>query len=161
MQEASQRSPDSRSSAKAVSKILSWRGRRGRRHRAASDSLGARSYDGHLPEWRDPDRRPRIPAGRVGEARAIRLSEQPVRAGLRPGPPEDRHPCRPDGRTIDYAMLEAQPGDKPPAPFSFLTAQITTAPGSLPYHGDNPRDARDIRGEHPSRADVFRGRSRA
>jgi tRNA uridine 5-carboxymethylaminomethyl modification enzyme len=35
-------------------------------------------------------------------------------------------PPRLDGRTINYAALELQPGDDPPYPFSFLTRQITT-----------------------------------
>jgi tRNA uridine 5-carboxymethylaminomethyl modification enzyme len=32
-----------------------------------------------------------------------------------------------DGRTIDWASLDLQPGDDPPEPFSFLTARIDTA----------------------------------
>src|SRR6478752_5048918 len=32
-----------------------------------------------------------------------------------------------DGRTIDWASLEMQPGDDPPVPFSFLTDRIETA----------------------------------
>jgi tRNA uridine 5-carboxymethylaminomethyl modification enzyme len=35
-------------------------------------------------------------------------------------------PARLDGRTIDYAGLERQDGDVPPAPFSYLTPEITT-----------------------------------
>jgi tRNA uridine 5-carboxymethylaminomethyl modification enzyme len=35
-------------------------------------------------------------------------------------------PARLDGRTIDYAGLERQEGDDPPAPFSYLTQKITT-----------------------------------
>ena len=35
-------------------------------------------------------------------------------------------PARLDGRTIDYAALERQDGDVPPAPFSYLTTEITT-----------------------------------
>ena len=35
-------------------------------------------------------------------------------------------PARLDGRTIDYARLEAQPGDEPPVPFSFLSDRIET-----------------------------------
>jgi tRNA uridine 5-carboxymethylaminomethyl modification enzyme len=35
-------------------------------------------------------------------------------------------PARLDGRTIDYAALERQDGDMPPAPFSYLTTEITT-----------------------------------
>jgi tRNA uridine 5-carboxymethylaminomethyl modification enzyme len=35
-------------------------------------------------------------------------------------------PPRLDGRTIDYAALDAQQGDQPPAPFSYLTRGIAT-----------------------------------
>jgi len=35
-------------------------------------------------------------------------------------------PARLDGRTIDYAGLERQVGDEPPAPFSYLTTAIST-----------------------------------
>src|SRR6266404_1474461 len=35
-------------------------------------------------------------------------------------------PPRLDGRTIDWASLERQAGDVPPAPFSYLTGAITT-----------------------------------
>ena len=34
-------------------------------------------------------------------------------------------PCRLNGRTIDFAKLEVQPGDADPRPFSFATAAIT------------------------------------
>jgi tRNA uridine 5-carboxymethylaminomethyl modification enzyme len=35
-------------------------------------------------------------------------------------------PARLDGKTIDYARLEAQAGDEPPVPFSFLNDRIET-----------------------------------
>ena len=35
-------------------------------------------------------------------------------------------PPRLDGRTIDWAALESQPGDDPPVPLSYLTDKITT-----------------------------------
>jgi len=68
----------------------------------------------------------RVPAGRVGEAPAIRLSERLYGLGLRMGRLKTGTPARLDGRTIDYARLDAQPGDQPPAPFSFLTEKIET-----------------------------------
>ena len=67
-----------------------------------------------------------IPAGRVGEAPAIRLSDRLYGLGLRMGRLKTGTPARLDGRTIDYSRLGEQPGDEPPVPFSFVTEKITT-----------------------------------
>jgi tRNA uridine 5-carboxymethylaminomethyl modification enzyme len=68
----------------------------------------------------------RIPAGRVGEAPALKLSETLARFGFALGRLKTGTPPRLDGRTIDWASLEMQPGDNPAAPMSFLTREITT-----------------------------------
>ena len=68
----------------------------------------------------------RIPAGRVGEAPAIGLSERLYSLGLSMGRLKTGTPARLDGKTIAWDRLEMQPGDEPPVPFSFLTAGITT-----------------------------------
>jgi tRNA uridine 5-carboxymethylaminomethyl modification enzyme len=68
----------------------------------------------------------RIPAGRVGEAPSIGLSNRLYALGLRMGRLKTGTPARLDGKTIAWDRLEMQPGDTPPTPFSFLTDRITT-----------------------------------
>ncbi|MEK7265704.1 MAG: FAD-dependent oxidoreductase, partial [Pseudomonadota bacterium] len=66
----------------------------------------------------------RIPAGRVGEAPAVGLSDRLYALGFSMGRLKTGTPARLDGRTIDWAALEKQPADKDPVPFSFLTDKI-------------------------------------
>src|SRR5262245_2408173 len=66
------------------------------------------------------------PAGRVGEAPALGLSATLERFGFALGRLKTGTPPRLDGRSIDWAALEMQPGDDPPEPFSALTDRITT-----------------------------------
>ncbi len=66
----------------------------------------------------------KIPAGRVGEAPSVGISAALERAGFALGRLKTGTPPRLDGKTIDWAALEMQPGDEPPEPFSALTARI-------------------------------------
>lgn len=64
------------------------------------------------------------PAGRIGEKPAMGLSSTLARLGLRLGRLKTGTPPRLDRNTIDYASLEAQPGDDAPEAFSTLTKAI-------------------------------------
>lgn len=66
----------------------------------------------------------RIPAGRVGEAPAIGLSDRLYAMGLPMGRLKTGTPARLDGRTIHWHRLEMQPADETPIPFSFLNDRI-------------------------------------
>ncbi len=67
-----------------------------------------------------------VPAGRVGEKPVLGLSERLEALGLQLGRLKTGTPARLDGSTIDYSVLEAQPGDDEPEAFSTLTTEITT-----------------------------------
>ena len=66
-----------------------------------------------------------IPAGRVGDAPAIGLSDTLYGAGFSMGRLKTGTPPRLDGKTIDWQALEVQAGDAVPQPFSYLTDEIT------------------------------------
>jgi tRNA uridine 5-carboxymethylaminomethyl modification enzyme len=68
----------------------------------------------------------RHPAGRVGEAPCLGLSQTLDKAGFALGRLKTGTPPRLDGRTIDWQSLVEQRGDAVPIPFSFMTKAITT-----------------------------------
>jgi len=66
----------------------------------------------------------RIPAGRVGDAPAIGLSDRLYSLGLDMGRLKTGTPARLDGSTIAWDRLEMQAADAEPIPFSFLNDHI-------------------------------------
>lgn len=67
----------------------------------------------------------KIPAGRAGENPSIGLANTLKRIGFRLGRLKTGTPARLDANTIKWDLLEKQPGDKPPKPFSNFTDKIT------------------------------------
>jgi tRNA uridine 5-carboxymethylaminomethyl modification enzyme len=65
------------------------------------------------------------PGGRIGEAPTIKLAESLLSLGLMQGRLKTGTPARLDGSTIDWSVCEAQPGDNPPTPFSFMNQEVT------------------------------------
>ncbi len=63
-------------------------------------------------------------AGRSGEPASVLLGEALKRLGLRERRLKTGTPPRLDGRTIDWAQFEEQPGDPDPTPFSFRTRNL-------------------------------------
>jgi tRNA uridine 5-carboxymethylaminomethyl modification enzyme len=64
------------------------------------------------------------PGGRAGDGSAENLSDSLASAGFQLARFKTGTPCRLNGRTIDFARCERQPGDPDPRPFSFATERI-------------------------------------
>jgi tRNA uridine 5-carboxymethylaminomethyl modification enzyme len=99
----------------------------------------------------------RFPAGRVGDAPAIGLALAFERLGLPLARLKTGTPPRLDGRTIDWAALEAQPGDDPPEPLSWLTERITNRQVTCGITATTPKTHAIIRDNLQSSA-VYGGR---
>lgn len=98
----------------------------------------------------------KIPAGRVGEGPALGLSASLEDIGFALGRLKTGTPARLDGRTIDWARLEEQPGDDEPVPFSTMTTAITTPQISCHITRTTDETHRIIR-ENLSRSAMYSG----
>ncbi|MDH3718092.1 MAG: tRNA uridine-5-carboxymethylaminomethyl(34) synthesis enzyme MnmG, partial [Planctomycetota bacterium] len=67
----------------------------------------------------------KTPGGRAGEGTTGGISGALLRLGFEIERFKTGTPPRLNGRTIDFAQLELQPGDEVPQPFSFLTERLT------------------------------------
>jgi tRNA uridine 5-carboxymethylaminomethyl modification enzyme len=99
----------------------------------------------------------RTPAGRRGDEPAIGLALAMERLGLPLARLKTGTPPRLDGHTIDWAALEAQPGDDPPEPMSWLTDRITNPQVTCGITWTTPATHALIRG-NLHRSAVYGGR---
>ncbi|HMQ61203.1 MAG TPA: tRNA uridine-5-carboxymethylaminomethyl(34) synthesis enzyme MnmG [Flavilitoribacter sp.] len=70
--------------------------------------------------------------GRAGEKAATGITEQLVQLGFEAGRMKTGTPPRVDGRALDYARMEVQPGDENPGKFSYTDTPKLTR--QLPCH---------------------------
>lgn len=98
----------------------------------------------------------RIPAGRIGEAPALGLSDRFYNLGLPMGRLKTGTPARLDGRTIHWDRLEMQPADETPVPFSFLNAEITVPQVQCGITWTTP-ETHAIIAEHMGESAVYSG----
>ena len=68
-----------------------------------------------------------FPSGRMGEAATFGLSKSLRQAGFQLGRLKTGTPPRLDKKSIDFTLLEIQPGDDPPVPFSYLNEIVTVS----------------------------------
>jgi tRNA uridine 5-carboxymethylaminomethyl modification enzyme len=64
------------------------------------------------------------PSGRMGEAATFGLSKSLKDAGFTLGRLKTGTPPRLDGKSINFEVLDAQEGDQPPMPFSYLNERV-------------------------------------
>ena len=96
------------------------------------------------------------PAGRIGDAPAIGLAKTLERMGFKLGRLKTGTPPRLDGKTINWSLLEPQPGDTPPEPMSYLTSEITCAQRPCHITYTNP-EAHQIIRENLHRSPIYSG----
>lgn len=98
----------------------------------------------------------RIPAGRVGEKPAIGLSDRLYALDLPMGRLKTGTPARLDGKTINWDVLEKQPADDVPIPFSYLNDRIEVPQVSCGITFTNP-DTHAIIAENIEQSAVYSG----
>lgn len=94
--------------------------------------------------------------GRAGEGTTGTLSDCFVRLGFALERFKTGTPARLNGRSIDYSVLDEQPGDDDPQPFSFLTDRIAQ-PQLCCWLTETNDDVHDVIRENLHRAPMYSG----
>ncbi|HOY29719.1 MAG TPA: tRNA uridine-5-carboxymethylaminomethyl(34) synthesis enzyme MnmG, partial [Flavobacteriales bacterium] len=98
--------------------------------------------------------------GRAGEKASHGITEQLVRLGFEAGRMKTGTPPRVDGRSIDYSVLEEQPGDAAPGKFSFLPTTQPPARQLSCWMTYTSPEVHDILRTGFDRSPMFNGRIR-
>lgn len=96
------------------------------------------------------------PGGRMGEEPSVKLAERIDSFGLQMGRLKTGTPPRLDGRTIDWSVLEVQPGDDDPTLFSFMSRGVQAQQISCGITHTNER-THDIIRKNLSRSAMYGG----
>ncbi|CAK7274429.1 Mitochondrial Translation Optimization [Sporothrix epigloea] len=80
-------------------------------------------------------------SGRMGEAATFGLSRSLREAGFKLGRLKTGTPPRLDRKTIDFDILEKQPGDEPPVPMSYLNDSVAVDGRQLLCHATYTNEA--------------------
>lgn len=98
------------------------------------------------------------PAGRSGEPPSQLLGEDLRRLGFRVVRLKTGTPPRLDGRTIDWAAFQVQPGDADPTPFSFRTRRVAHHDAQVPcYVAYTTEETQRIIRENVHRSPMYSG----
>lgn len=95
--------------------------------------------------------------GRAGEKAATGITEQLVDLGFDSGRMKTGTPPRVDGRSLDYAAMIPQPGDRVPDKFSYLDTPVLKAQRDC-YMTHTSREVHEILREGFDRSPMFNGR---
>jgi len=94
--------------------------------------------------------------GRAGERASTGITEELVKLGFEAGRMKTGTPPRIDGRTIDYSLMEEQPGDENPGQFSYLGKYSLTKQRSC-WITHTSQDVHDVLKKGFDRSPLFNG----
>ena len=100
------------------------------------------------------------PGGRMGEPPATKISESITKLGIRLLRFKTGTPARLNGKTIDYSVLDEQPGDVNPRPFSFMNKSLNVEQISCWTTYTNPKLHQFLR-DNISLAPMYSGQIRS
>ena len=101
-----------------------------------------------------------IGGGRAGERASTGITEQLRNLGFEAGRMKTGTPPRLDGRSINYALMEEQPGDTPPGRFSFLPQDQGAERQLSCWITRTSEEVHDILRQGFDRSPMFNGRIR-